>query len=100
MRRRMEKINWTEHNNKLRSAGKDGRRKSPDTDTKKETKNMEPRKRQKKWNGHRLLLSMFSLFHFTHYLTLFCLTFYCFNAKKSRSWSQGPRMLALFHLTH
>ena len=46
----MEKINWTEHNNKLRSAGKDGRRKSPDTDTKKETKDMERRNRQRKWN--------------------------------------------------
>jgi len=41
----MEKISWAEHNNKLRIADKDWRRKSPDTDTKKEIKEMEPRKR-------------------------------------------------------
>src|SRR6218665_1032433 len=51
----MEKISWTEHSNKLNSAGNDWRRKSPDTDTKKETKDVEPRKGQRKWNGDRLL---------------------------------------------
>ena len=39
----MEKISWTEHNNKLRGASNDWRRKSPDTDTKKETKKIESR---------------------------------------------------------
>jgi len=53
--RRMKKISWTEHNNKLRSAGNDWRRKSPDADTKKETKDMEPRKRPRRLSGHRLL---------------------------------------------
>src|SRR6218665_894777 len=40
LRRRMEKISRTKHrpNNKLRSALNDWRRKIPDTDTKKETK--------------------------------------------------------------
>src|SRR6218665_551758 len=47
------KISWTEHNNKLRSAGNDWRRKSSDTSTKKERKEMEPRKRERKWNQER-----------------------------------------------
>ena len=37
----MEKISWTEHNNKLRSAGNDWTRKSLYTDTRRETKEME-----------------------------------------------------------
>jgi len=66
----MGKISCIEHNKKLRSAGNDWRRNSPDNfiDTKKETKEMEPRKRQRKWNGHGLLFLqvLFILFHFTH----------------------------------
>src|SRR6218665_1886984 len=94
-----EKISWTQHNNKLRSAGNDWRRALMQT----------PRKRQRKWNQERdkengtkkeinemertlavIFTSIFTLFHFTHLLALFCLTFYRFNAKRSRSWSQGP----------
>src|SRR6218665_194216 len=47
------KISWTEHNSKLRSDGNDWRRKSPGTGTKKERKEMEPRKRERKWNQGR-----------------------------------------------
>src|SRR6218665_108306 len=65
IRRRMEKINRTKHNNKLRSAGNDWVRRSPDTDTKKETKEMEPRRRQRIWNGQRLLFLQEFLLHFT-----------------------------------
>src|SRR6218665_1749771 len=60
-----EKISRTKHNNKLRSASNDCRRKSPDTDTKKETKEMEPRKRQRIWNGQRLLFLQEFFLHFT-----------------------------------
>jgi len=57
----MEKISWTEHrpSYKLNSAGNDWRRRSPDIDSKLETKDMEPRKRQRKWNGHRLVLLLY-----------------------------------------
>src|SRR6218665_1065831 len=65
-----------EHNNKLRSAGNDWRRKSPDTDTKQETKEME-----RIWAV--ICTSLFTLFHFMHYLALFCLIFHGFNAKRS-----------------
>jgi len=60
-----EKISRTKYNNKLRSAGNDWGRKSPDTDTKKETKEMEPRRRQRIWNGQRLLFLQEFLLHFT-----------------------------------
>src|SRR6218665_660716 len=68
----------------------DWRRKSPDTDTKKETKEMEPRKRQIKWNVHRLLFLQVFFYLNSLYallLALFCPKFYLFNANKSRSWS-------------
>ena len=50
-----KEISWTEHtrNNKLRSACKDWRGKGRDTETKKETKEIEPRMRQRKWNQER-----------------------------------------------
>jgi len=59
-----------------------------------------PRKRQRiwnqerdkwKWHGHGLLfLQVVLLFHFTHYLALFCLTFYRFNAKNQEAGRWGP----------
>ena len=50
--RKMEKITWTIHNNKLR--GNDWIRRGPDI----------PRKRQRNWNGHGL--SFLKYFYFTH----------------------------------
>ena len=50
---------------KLNIAGNDWKRKSPATDTKKEIKDMEPRKRQGKWNGHGLLFLEVFLLYFT-----------------------------------
>src|SRR6218665_2302048 len=48
----------------------------------------------RKWNRHRLLFLQVAYFYFISLYALFssfCLTFYRFGAKKSRSWSQGPR---------
>src|SRR6218665_2127780 len=88
----MGKISWTERNYKLNSDGNDWRRESPDTDTKKETKDVEPRKRQRKWNGHVLLFLQVFLLYFNFALfSSFCLTFYRFSAEKSRSWLQGSQ---------
>ena len=74
----MEKISWTEHNNKLRSVGNDWRRKSHDIDaktrvkrygTKKETLEMQQRKRQYKWSRRRLLFLQVFLLYFTLHIS-------------------------------
>src|SRR6218665_1377612 len=88
----MEKIRLIEHNNKLRSAGNDWRRKSPGIQT--------PRKRQGKWNQERdkemertWAVVSTSIFYFISLYALvssFFLILYRFNANSSRSWSQGP----------
>src|SRR6218665_502113 len=87
------KISWTEHNNKLRIAGNDWRRENPDTDTKKETKEMEPRKRQKKWNGHTCTCIVGCHFYkYFYFISLYALVssfdlHFPFLIKKPRNWS-------------
>jgi len=77
----MDTISWTEHNNyyKLNSAGNDWRRKSPDTDTKKETNDKDKGTNRDTKEMERtcavICTSIFTVFHFTHYLALFVLHF-------------------------
>src|SRR6218665_1285897 len=87
----MEKISRTEHNTNLRSAGNGEGRALIQT----------PRKRQRKWNhetdkangrdiGSYFCKYFYFILLYYALVSSFCPTFYRFNAKKSRSWSQGP----------